>query len=48
VRLVVSAVGGRRTRLKIIDSSEGKCPDIEAELQQWVIEKLGGTYYRPV
>ena len=48
VRLVVSEMGERRTRLTVIDSSEGECPDIEPELEQWVIEKLGGTYYRPV
>ena len=48
VRLVVSEVGERHTRLTVIDSSEGECPDIQAELERWIIEKLEGTYYWPV
>ena len=47
VRLVASEVADGRTRLTVIESSQGECPDIEAELEQWVVEKLGGTYYWP-
>ena len=34
VRLVASEVADGRTRLTVIDSSQGECPDIEAELEQ--------------
>jgi hypothetical protein len=49
VRVVVSEAGERRTRLTIIKSSQGEEPDewaeIEAELEQWIFEELGGTYW---
>ena len=47
VQLVASEVADGRTQLTVIDSSQGECPDIEAELEQWVMEKLGGTHYWP-
>jgi hypothetical protein len=43
VRLVVSEAGERRTRLTVIDSSEGECPTIQTELEQWVTQELGGA-----
>src|SRR5919199_6598916 len=43
VRLVTSEVADGCTRLTVIDSSQEECPDIEAELEQLVVEKLGGT-----
>lgn len=47
VQVVTSEVGDGSTRLTVIASSQGKGPDIQAELEQWVIDELGGTYYWP-
>jgi hypothetical protein len=47
VRVVTSEVGEGSTRLTVIASSQGKGPDIQAEIEQWIIEELGATYYWP-
>ena len=49
VRLVASEAGEGRTRLTLIELRQGEWPDegtdIKAELEQWVVEELGGTYW---
>jgi hypothetical protein len=49
IRLVASEAGEGRTRLTVIESRQGKLPkewtSLEAELEQWVVEELGGTYW---
>lgn len=49
IRLVASEAGEGRTRLTVIEARQGEIPEgwssIEAELEQWVIEELRGTYW---
>ena len=49
IRLVASEAGEGRTRLTVIESRQGEVPDqwteLKAELEQWVVEELGGTYW---
>lgn len=49
VQLIASEAGEGRTRLTIVESSQGEWPDewlnVQAELEQWVIEGLGGEYW---
>jgi len=49
IRLVASEAGEGRTRLTIIESRQGELPDrwteIKTELEQWVTEELGATYW---
>ena len=49
IRLVASEAGEGRTRLTVIESRQGELPDrwteIKAELEQWVAEEMGGTYW---
>ena len=49
VRLLASEAGAGRTRLTVIESSQGELPEewmeITAQLERWVIEELGGTYW---
>jgi hypothetical protein len=49
IRLVASEAGEGRTRLTVIESRQGELPDgwteIQTELEQWVAEELGGTYW---
>ncbi len=49
VRLMASEAGEGRTRLTLIELRQGEWPDewpdIKAELEQWVVEELGGTYW---
>ena len=49
VRLIASDAGEGRTRLTVIEAKQGELPEewmsIEAEVEQWVFEELGGTYW---
>ena len=49
IRLVASEAGEGRTRLTVIESRQGEVPDqwteLKAELEQWVVEELGGTHW---
>jgi hypothetical protein len=49
VRLLASEAGAGRTRLTIIESRQGELPEewmqIEDQLERWVVEELGGTYW---
>ena len=49
IRLVASEAGEGRTRLTVIESSQGELPEewmqIEDQLERWVVEELGGTYW---
>ena len=49
IRLVASEAAEGRTRLTVIESKQGALParwtEIKAELEQWVFEELGGTYW---
>jgi hypothetical protein len=47
IRLLASEAGEGRTRLTVLESRRGEVPDewarVEAELERWVVEELGGT-----
>jgi hypothetical protein len=47
IRLLASEAGEGRTRLTVLESRQGEGPDewarVEAELERWVVEELGGT-----
>jgi hypothetical protein len=49
IRLMASEAGEGRTRLTVIETSEGEGPDewadIKAEIERWVFEELRGTYW---
>ena len=49
IRLMASEAGEGRTRLTVIETSEGEGPDewadTKAEIEQWVFEELRGTYW---
>jgi hypothetical protein len=49
VRLLASEAGEGRTRLTVIESRQGELPEewmeITDQLERWVIEELGGTYW---
>ena len=49
LRLLTSQAGERRTRLTVIESRQGELPEgwmeIAEQLERWVIEELGGTYW---
>ena len=49
VRLLASDAGEGRTRLTVIESRQGELPEewmeITEQLERWVIEELGGTYW---
>jgi hypothetical protein len=49
IRLLASEAGEGRTRLTVIETSQGELPEewrgIEDQLERWVVEKLGGTYW---
>ena len=47
IRLLASEAGEGRTRLTVLEWEQGEGPDewarVEAELERWVAEELGGT-----
>ena len=47
VRLLASEAGEGRTRLTVLEWERGEGPDgwghVEAELERWVVEELGGA-----
>ena len=47
IRLLASEAGEGRTRLTVLESRHGEGPEewvhIEAELERWIVEELGGT-----
>ena len=47
IRLLASEAGEGRTRLTVLEWEQGEGPDewarVEAELERWVVEELGGT-----
>ena len=49
IRLLASDAGEGRTRLTVIESKQGELPEewmeITQQLERWVIEELGGTYW---
>jgi hypothetical protein len=49
IRLLASDAGEGRTRLTVIESRQGELPEewmeITEQLERWVIEELGGTYW---
>ena len=49
IRLLASEAGEGRTRLTVIESRQGELPEgwmeIAEQLERWVIEELGGTYW---
>ena len=49
IRLLASEAGEGRTRLTVIESRQGELPEewmqIEDQLERWVVEELGGTYW---
>ena len=49
IRLLASDAGERGTRLTVIESRQGELPEewmeITEQLERWVIEELGGTYW---
>ena len=49
IRLLASEAGEGRTRLTVIESRQGELPEewmeITEQLERWVIEELGGTYW---
>jgi hypothetical protein len=49
IRLLASEAGEGRTRLTVIESRQGELPEewmeIIEQLERWVIEELGGTYW---
>ncbi len=49
VWLVASEAGEESTRLTVIEKRQGECPDewvdLKSDLEQWVVGKLGGTYW---
>ena len=49
IRLLDSEAGEGRTRLTIIESRQGELPEewmeVTEQLERWVIEELGGTYW---
>jgi hypothetical protein len=49
IKLIASDAGEGRTRLTVIEARQGELPEewmgIEAEVEQWVFEELGGTYW---
>jgi hypothetical protein len=49
IRLLASEAGEGGTRLTVIESRQGELPEewmeITDQLERWVIEELGGTYW---
>jgi len=49
IRLLAADAGEGRTRLTIIESRQGELPEewmeITEQLERWVMEELGGTYW---
>ena len=49
IRLLASEAGEGRTRLTVIESRQGELPEewmeITNQLERWVVEELGGTYW---
>jgi hypothetical protein len=45
VQLIASEAGEGRTRLTVIESRQGEWPEIQTQLEQWIVEELAGTYW---
>ncbi len=45
VQLIASEAGEGRTRLTVIESRQGEWPEIQTQLEQWIVEELAGTHW---